>query len=141
MVPALARRSAARVLALEFPVPRALARAVMGLAVCVGLLAGGAARGAGPMVGWGAGAPTPMISASAIAVGGDLRCAIQADSGVDLEVPVWKVLSEYDVNGFNEPQVRRPDDGFSRTWEVPGTSPNDRKSCPRRTACVDDDSH
>ena len=46
-------RSVTRVLALESPVPRVLARAAMGLAVCVGLLAGSAARGAGAVVGWG----------------------------------------------------------------------------------------
>lgn len=47
---------------------------------------------------------------------------------VDLEVPVWKILSEYDVSGFLESQVRRPDDALFRTWEVAGTSHNDRKS-------------
>ena len=50
----------------------------------------------------------------------------------DLEVPVWKVLAEYDVEGFSEAQVRRPDEGFFRTWEVAGTSHNDRKSLASR---------
>jgi hypothetical protein len=50
----------------------------------------------------------------------------------DLEVPVWKVLSEYDVSGFMEAQIRRPDDGLFRTWEVAGTSHNDRKSYASR---------
>jgi hypothetical protein len=64
----------------------------------------------------------------AFALHGSLGNAIR----VDLEVPVWKVLSEYDVSGFNEAQVRRPDDGFFRTWEVAGTSHNDRKSYASR---------
>lgn len=45
----------------------------------------------------------------------------------DLEVPVWKVLSEFDVN-FLEARVRRPDDQLFVTWEVTGTSHNDRES-------------
>lgn len=45
----------------------------------------------------------------------------------DLEVPVWKVLSESDVNIFNEAQVRRPDDALFTTWEVAGTSHADRQ--------------
>jgi len=51
---------------------------------------------------------------------------------MDLEVPVWKVLSEYDVSGFLEAQVRRPDAALFRTWEVAGTSHNDRKSYASR---------
>jgi hypothetical protein len=47
----------------------------MGLAVCIVLVAASAARGAGPVVGWGAGTPTPTISA-AIAVGGFHTLAI-----------------------------------------------------------------
>lgn len=39
------------------------------------------ARGAGPVVGWGMGAPPPMISASAIAVVAGHSCAIQAGTG------------------------------------------------------------
>ena len=56
---------------------------VMALAVCIGLLAASAARGAGPVVGWGAGA-TPKITASAIAVGRGFSqnsCAIRAGTG------------------------------------------------------------
>ena len=45
----------------------------------------------------------------------------------DLEVPVWKVLSEFDVQG-SEARVRRPDDQMFVTWEVTGTSHNDRQS-------------
>jgi hypothetical protein len=51
---------------------------------------------------------------------------------VDLEVPVWKVLAESDVNVFNEAQVRRPDDALFRTWEVAGTSHVDRRTYARR---------
>jgi hypothetical protein len=51
------------------------------IAWTLSLLAASAAEGAGPVVGWGAGAPPPAISASAIAVGGNYRCAIQAGSG------------------------------------------------------------
>lgn len=47
---------------------------------------------------------------------------------VDLEVPVWKVLSESDVSFFKEAQVRRPDDALFRTWEVAGTSHGDRQT-------------
>lgn len=50
----------------------------------------------------------------------------------DLEVPVWKVLSESDVNIFNEAQVRRPDDALFRTWEVAGTSHADRQTYAMR---------
>jgi hypothetical protein len=47
---------------------------------CFALLAPGAARAAGPVVGWGSGAPPPF-SASAIAVGFEHYCAIDALSG------------------------------------------------------------
>ena len=93
MVPTRAWRSVARVSALESPVLRALARAAMALAVCIGLLAGSAARGAGPVVGWGSGAPPPMISASAIAVGGSHNCAIQSGTGA---VVCWGRNPYYD---------------------------------------------
>ncbi|MGH7895891.1 MAG: hypothetical protein ACREQL_14560, partial [Candidatus Binatia bacterium] len=50
-------------------------------AVAVGFsfaaLAADAARGAGPVVGWGLGS-IPKITATAIAAGGDHSCAIQA---------------------------------------------------------------
>src|SRR5262245_8055413 len=63
----------------------AASMACRGLGVTVGLslavLAAAAARGAGPVVGWGLGAPPPMISASAIATGTSHNCAIQAGSG------------------------------------------------------------
>jgi hypothetical protein len=39
----------------------------------------------------------------------------------DLRVPVWKVLTEYDV-GAREAGVRQPDTSLFRTWEVAGTS-------------------
>jgi Alpha/beta hydrolase domain len=45
----------------------------------------------------------------------------------DLEVPVWKVLSEFDVRAL-EARVRQPDTDLFRTWEVTGTSHNDRQS-------------
>jgi len=77
VAPALARRSVARVLALESPATRLLAHAAMALAVCVGLLAGSAAQGAGPVVGWGAGA-APISAASALELGDRHQCAIQA---------------------------------------------------------------
>ena len=64
----------------------------------------------------------------AFALHGSLGNAVR----VDLEVPVWKVLSEFDVNGFNEAQVRRPDDALFRTWEVAGTSHVDRKTYASR---------
>jgi hypothetical protein len=51
---------------------------------------------------------------------------------VDLEVPVWKALAEFDVEGFGEAAVRRPDDARFRTWEVAGTSHVDRKSYTSR---------
>ena len=63
----------------------------------------------------------------AFALHGSLRNVIR----VDLEVPVWKVLSEFDVEAL-EGQVRRPDEGLFRTWEVAGTSHNDRKSYASR---------
>lgn len=50
----------------------------------------------------------------------------------DLEVPVWKALSESDVVNFREYLYRRPDDQWFRTWEVPGTSHNDRQSYKSR---------
>lgn len=50
----------------------------------------------------------------------------------DLEVPVWKVLSEYDVRAL-EARVRRPDDTMFVTWEVTGTSHNDFQSYQSRT--------
>ena len=64
----------------------------------------------------------------AFALHGSLGNAVRTE----LEVPVWKILSEYDVSGFLEAQVRRPDDGLFRTWEVAGTSHNDRKSYASR---------
>ncbi|HXK22427.1 MAG TPA: alpha/beta hydrolase domain-containing protein [Myxococcota bacterium] len=51
---------------------------------------------------------------------------------VDLEVPVWKALSESDVSFFNEAQVRRPDDALFRTWEVAGTSHGDQQTYAMR---------
>jgi hypothetical protein len=39
----------------------------------------------------------------------------------DLSVPVWKILTEYDVAAFEAP-VRQPDTGKFRTWEVAGSS-------------------
>jgi hypothetical protein len=53
--------------------------ATMALALAVPAV--NAARGAGPVVGWGAGAPPPMIGASAIAVGSFHSCAVQAGTG------------------------------------------------------------
>jgi hypothetical protein len=50
----------------------------------------------------------------------------------DLEVPVWKVLAETDVEVFREAQVRRPDDAIFRTWEVAGTSHVDRQTYANR---------
>src|SRR5262245_33835343 len=59
-----------------------IARRTFAVAVGLGLavLAASAARGAGPVVAWGAGA-FPKIRASAIAQGRTHSCAIQADSG------------------------------------------------------------
>jgi Alpha/beta hydrolase domain len=39
----------------------------------------------------------------------------------DLSVPVWKILTEYDVAAFEAP-VRQPDAAKFRTWEVAGSS-------------------
>ena len=39
----------------------------------------------------------------------------------DLRVPVWKVLTEFDV-GALEARVRQPDTSLFHTWEVAGTS-------------------
>ncbi|MBC6457039.1 alpha/beta hydrolase domain-containing protein [Actinomadura sp. HBU206391] len=50
---------------------------------------------------------------------------------VDLTVPVWKVLSEYDVEAL-EGRVRRPDEGLFRSWEVAGTSHNTRRALDAR---------
>src|SRR5262245_55447136 len=49
----------------------------------------------------------------------------------DLEVPTWKVLSEYDVRAL-EARVRQPDADLFRTWEITGTSHNDRQSYASR---------
>src|SRR5215813_12817970 len=62
---------------------RVTSRKTFVVAATLWLLAAGAAWGAGPVIGWGRGAPPPKITASAIAVpietsGG---CAIQASSG------------------------------------------------------------
>ncbi len=40
----------------------------------------------------------------------------------DLAIPVFKVLTEFDVTGFNEANVRQGDTAMFRTWEVAGTS-------------------
>ncbi|HEY3178593.1 MAG TPA: alpha/beta hydrolase domain-containing protein [Casimicrobiaceae bacterium] len=40
----------------------------------------------------------------------------------DTMVPVFKVLTEYDVTGANEANVRQADTNMFRTWEVAGTS-------------------
>jgi hypothetical protein len=40
----------------------------------------------------------------------------------DLATPVFKVLTEFDVTGFNEANVRQNDSATFRTWEVAGTS-------------------
>jgi hypothetical protein len=39
----------------------------------------------------------------------------------DLSVPVWKMLTEYDVEN-SEASVRQPDTAMFRTWEVAGSS-------------------
>jgi len=61
--------------------------------------------------------------------------ALHGDLGVrirtDLVAPVWKVLSEFDVQGM-EARVRRPDDQLFVTWEVTGTSHNDYQSYQSR---------
>jgi len=51
------------------------------LNLSLAVLAASTARGAGPVVGWGLGAPPPTITATAIAAGGFHDCAIQAGSG------------------------------------------------------------
>jgi len=48
--------------------------------LCLAALAAGAARGAGPVVGWGFGS-IPKITASAISAGGAHDCEIEAGSG------------------------------------------------------------
>ena len=63
----------------------------------------------------------------AFALHGSLGNAVRTD----LEVPVWKVLSEYDVRAL-EARVRQPDTDLFRTWEVTGTSHNDRQSYASR---------
>lgn len=45
----------------------------------------------------------------------------------DLIVPVAKILSEFDVRALEFP-VRRPDAALVRTWEVAGTSHNERQA-------------
>lgn len=40
----------------------------------------------------------------------------------DLAVPFFKVLTEFDVTGFGEANVRQADTNMFRTWEVAGTS-------------------
>src|SRR5256886_14334069 len=40
----------------------------------------------------------------------------------DLSTPVFKVLTEFDITGFNEANVRQNDTAKFRTWEVAGTS-------------------
>ncbi|HEX2540336.1 MAG TPA: alpha/beta hydrolase domain-containing protein [Caldimonas sp.] len=59
----------------------------------------------------------------AFALHGSLGNAVRED----LLVPVAKILSEYDVRALEFP-VRRPDAALFRTWEVAGTSHNDRKA-------------
>lgn len=51
----------------------------------------------------------------------------------DLEVPVWKILTEYDVEHY-EGAAFRPDQGLFRTWEVTGTSHNDYRALVQRVA-------
>src|SRR5215510_11791029 len=51
------------------------------LNLSLAVLAASTARGAGPVVGWGLGAPPPMLTASAIAAGYRHSCAIQAGTG------------------------------------------------------------
>jgi hypothetical protein len=43
----------------------------------------------------------------------------------DLRVPVWKILTEYDVES-SEASVRQPDTAKFRTWEVAGSSHVDK---------------
>ena len=40
----------------------------------------------------------------------------------DLSIPMFKVLTEFDVTGANEANLRQDDTGRFRTWEVAGTS-------------------
>jgi hypothetical protein len=63
----------------------------------------------------------------AFALHGSLGNAVR----LDIQVPVWKVLSEFDVRAL-EARVRRPDAALFRTWEVTGTSHNDRQSYASR---------
>ena len=63
----------------------------------------------------------------AFALHGSLGNAVR----LDIQVPVWKVLSEFDVRAL-EARVRRPDTELFRTWEVTGTSHNDRQSYASR---------
>ena len=58
------------------------------------------------------------------ALHGSLGNAVRSDP----TVPVAKVLSESDVQLFNEYRVRRADDDLYRSWEVAGTSHNDRRA-------------
>src|SRR5262245_56604917 len=51
------------------------------LNLSLAVLVASTARAAGPVVGWGLGAPPPMISATAIAAGGFHSCAIRAGGG------------------------------------------------------------
>jgi len=44
----------------------------------------------------------------------------------DLDVPLFKVLTEWDVTGANEANVRQPDTSMLVTWEVAGTSHVDK---------------
>lgn len=55
----------------------------------------------------------------AFALHGDIGGPVRPDV---LEVPVWKALSEYDVDGFFEAEARQPDVGLFRSWEVAGSS-------------------
>jgi hypothetical protein len=54
---------------------------VVAVTLWLPVLAAGAARGAGPVIGWGRGAPPPTIRASAIDVGSDYGCAIESGTG------------------------------------------------------------
>jgi hypothetical protein len=64
---------------------------------------------------------------NAYALHGSLGNAVRQD----ITVPVAKILSEFDVRALEFP-VRRPDAELFRTWEVTGTSHNDRKSYASR---------
>jgi hypothetical protein len=63
----------------------------------------------------------------AFALHGSLGNAVRGD----ITVPVAKILSEFDVSALEFP-VRRPDAALFRTWEVTGTSHNDRKAYASR---------